>query len=70
MQRAAADRALSGYPYFRAHPAYTAAVAAYMQARFGVTLDPVAKTIAGTATITYTNNSPDTLDVLFPRLYA
>ena len=27
MQRAAADRALSGYPYFRAHPAYTAAVA-------------------------------------------
>ena len=33
-----------------------------------VTLDPVAKTIAGTATITYTNNSPDTLDVLWLQI--
>lgn len=33
-----------------------------------VTLDPVAKTIAGTATITYTNNSPDTLEVLWLQL--
>ncbi|WP_294285299.1 M1 family metallopeptidase [uncultured Sphingomonas sp.] len=33
-----------------------------------VTLDPVAKTIAGAATITYTNNSPDTLDVLWLQI--
>ena len=33
-----------------------------------VTLDPVAKTIGGTATITYTNNSPDTLDVLWLQI--
>lgn len=33
-----------------------------------VTLDPVAKTIAGTATINYTNNSPDVLDVLWLQL--
>jgi hypothetical protein len=33
-----------------------------------VTLDPVAKTIAGRATITYTNNSPDTLDVLWLQI--
>lgn len=33
-----------------------------------VTLDPVAKTIGGTATITYTNNSPDVLDVLWLQL--
>lgn len=33
-----------------------------------VTLDPVAKTIAGTATITYSNNSPDTLDVLWLQI--
>jgi hypothetical protein len=33
-----------------------------------VTLDPIAKTIAGTATITYTNNSPDTLDVLWLQI--
>ena len=28
MQRAAAESALSGYPHFRAHPAFTVAVAA------------------------------------------
>ncbi len=33
-----------------------------------VTLDPATRTIAGTATITYTNNSPDTLDVLWLQI--
>ena len=33
-----------------------------------VTLDPVAKTISGTATIAYTNNSPDALHVLWLQL--
>jgi LL-diaminopimelate aminotransferase len=38
MQRVAAERPLSGYPYFRAHPAFQAAVAGYLERRFGVTL--------------------------------
>ncbi|WP_267433503.1 M1 family metallopeptidase [Sphingomonas sp. GM_Shp_1] len=33
-----------------------------------VTLDPATRTIAGTATISYTNNSPDTLDVLWLQI--
>ncbi len=33
-----------------------------------VTLDPATRTIAGTATIAYTNNSPDTLDVLWLQI--
>ena len=33
-----------------------------------VTLDPAARTISGTVQITYTNNSPDTLDVLWLQL--
>ena len=33
-----------------------------------VTLDPATKTIGGTATIAYTNNSPDALDVLWLQL--
>lgn len=39
MQRAAQDRSLSGYPHFRAHPAFQEAVTGYLQARFGVTID-------------------------------
>jgi LL-diaminopimelate aminotransferase len=46
MQRAATDRALSGYPYFQAHPAYAAAVAGYLDARFGVTIDPAREMLA------------------------
>ena len=33
-----------------------------------VTLDPATRTIAGTATISYTNNSPDTLDALWLQI--
>ena len=46
MQRAAADRALSGYPAFRVHPALADAMAGYMAARFGVTLDPAREVLA------------------------
>lgn len=46
MQRAAADRALSGYPAFRVHPALAEAMAAYMATRFGVTLDPAREVLA------------------------
>ena len=74
MQRAAADRALSGYPYFRAHPAYTAAVAAYVHARFGVTLDPVAELLAlagskeGIAELILSHTNPGDV-VLVPEVY-
>jgi hypothetical protein len=34
-----------------------------------VRLDPAAKTVAGTARISYTNPSPDTLDVIYLHLY-
>lgn len=33
-----------------------------------VTLDPVAKTISGSAAITYTNNSPDAIDLLWLQI--
>ena len=36
MQRAAAEPALSGYPHFRAHPAFTVAVAAYLATRYSL----------------------------------
>ncbi len=46
MQRAAAERALSGYPYFRGHPDFFRAVATYLDARFGVSVDPTRELIA------------------------
>ena len=46
MQRVAADRALSGYPYFRGHPAFAAAATAYLTQRFGVTVDPAREFLA------------------------
>ncbi len=74
MQRTAADRALSGYPYFRAHPAYTAAVAAYLATRFGVTVDPVAELSAlagskeGIAELILSHTNPGDV-VLVPEVY-
>ncbi|WP_396223695.1 aminotransferase class I/II-fold pyridoxal phosphate-dependent enzyme [Gemmatimonas sp.] len=46
MQRVAADRALSGYPYFRADPAFAAAATTYLAQRFGVTVDPAREFLA------------------------
>lgn len=46
MQTATTERALSGYPYFRAHPAFAEAACGYLQARFGVTVDPREEFIA------------------------
>ena len=46
MQRAAAERALSGYPYFKGDPAFFAAVTRYMDERFAVRLDPTRELIA------------------------
>lgn len=37
--------------------------------RLDVTLDPAAKTVAGTGTIAYRNPSPDSLDAIWLRLY-
>lgn len=46
MQRAAADRGLSGYPHFKGMPAFVGAVAQYMHERFDVTLDPSREVMA------------------------
>lgn len=46
MQRAAQDRALSQYPHFRGHPAFLGAAAAYMNDRFGVSLDQTRELLA------------------------
>jgi LL-diaminopimelate aminotransferase len=46
MTRAASERSLSGYPYFRGHPQFLAAAAGYVQERFGVTLDPARELLA------------------------
>ncbi|MFN8884537.1 aminotransferase class I/II-fold pyridoxal phosphate-dependent enzyme [Gemmatimonas sp.] len=74
MQQAAADRSLSGYPNFRMHPAYQAAVVGYMQARFGVTLDPSAQLHAlagskeGIAELILSHTNPGDV-VLVPEVY-
>lgn len=74
MQRTATDRALSGYPYFRANPVYTAAVTAYLYARFGVTVDPVAELLAlagskeGIAELILSHTNPGDV-VLVPEVY-
>ena len=46
MQRAVTERALSGYPYFRGHPDYFAAITKYLGERFGVDVDPSRELIA------------------------
>ncbi len=46
MQRAAAEPALSNYPYFRGHPAFLEAACDYVRQRFGVTLDPTRELLA------------------------
>ncbi|MCE2901678.1 MAG: aminotransferase class I/II-fold pyridoxal phosphate-dependent enzyme [Gemmatimonadaceae bacterium] len=74
MQRAAADRALSGYPHFRAHPQYAAAVQGYLASRFGVHLDPVQEVLAlagskeGIAELIQSQVNPGDV-VLVPEVY-
>ncbi|MEI6739120.1 MAG: aminotransferase class I/II-fold pyridoxal phosphate-dependent enzyme [Gemmatimonadaceae bacterium] len=46
MREAVGEPALSGYPYFRAHPAFAEAVVSYMAARFQVTIDPTREMLA------------------------
>ena len=46
MQRAVTEPALSGYPYFRAHPAFAETVASYIAARFDVHVDPYTELLA------------------------
>jgi len=74
MQRAVADRALSGYPHFRAHPALQQAVAGYLQERFGVSIDPVTQLHAlagskeGIAELILAHTNPGDV-VLVPEVY-
>jgi len=74
MQRAAADRSLSGYPQFQAHPAYREAVAAYLHTRFGVTIDAAKQMHAlagskeGIAELILSHTDPGDV-VLVPEVY-
>lgn len=74
MQAATTERALSGYPYFRAHPAFAEAACGYLASRFGVTVDPRAEFIAlagskeGIAELILAHTNPGDA-VLVPEVY-
>ena len=74
MQRTAADRALSGYPEFRAHPLFRQAVAGYLHTRFGVRIDAGSELLAlagskeGIAELILSHTNPGDV-VLIPEVY-
>jgi len=74
MQRSAADRALSGYPEFRAHPLFRQAVAGYLHTRFGVSIDMGSELLAlagskeGIAELILSHTNPGDV-VLIPAVY-
>jgi len=74
MQRTAADRALSGYPEFRAHPLFRQAVAGYLHTRFGVSIDAGSELLAlagskeGIAELILSHTNPGDV-VLMPEVY-
>lgn len=74
MQRVAVDRELSGYPHFQAHPAFREAVGAYLQTRFGVSLDVERQLLAlagskeGIAELIMAHSAPGDV-VLVPEVY-
>lgn len=74
MQRAAAEPALSGYPYFRGHPDFMASVTAYLSGRFGVSVDPTRELVAlagskeGLAELVLSHVDPGDV-VLIPAVY-
>lgn len=74
MQRAAAEPALSGYPHFRGHPDFLAAVTSYLHARFRVQLDPSREVLAlagskeGLAELVLANVNPGDV-VLIPAIH-
>jgi len=74
MQRTAADRGLSGYPEFRAHPLFRHAVASYLHTRFGVSIDAGSELLAlagskeGIAELILSHTNPGDV-VLIPEVY-
>ena len=74
MQRTAADRGLSGYPEFRAHPLFRQAVAGYLHTRFGVSIDVGSELLAlagskeGIAELILSHTNPGDV-VLIPEVY-
>lgn len=74
MQRTAADRGLSGYPEFRAHPLFRQAVAGYLHTRFGVSIDAGSELLAlagskeGIAELMLSHTNPGDV-VLIPEVY-
>jgi LL-diaminopimelate aminotransferase len=74
MQGTATERALSGYPYFRAHPAFAEAACGYLHTRFGATIDPREEFLAlagskeGIAELILSHTNPGDA-VLVPEVY-
>lgn len=74
MQRAASEPALSGYPYFKGHPDYLAAVTRYLAERFNVEVNPASELIAlagskeGLAELVLATVNPGDV-VLIPEVY-
>jgi LL-diaminopimelate aminotransferase len=74
MLAAASERALSGYPYFRAHPAFAEAACGYLARRFEVTVDSREQFIAlagskeGIAELILSHVNPGDV-VLVPEVY-
>jgi len=74
MQHTTTERALSGYPYFRAHPVFAEAACGYLAQRFGVAVDPREEFIAfagskeGIAELILSHTNPGDA-VLVPEVY-
>lgn len=74
MHRAVEERALSGYPHFRAHPGLLTAIEGFLSTRFGVHVDPVREVVAlagskeGLAELVLSHVNPGDV-VLIPAVY-
>lgn len=74
MREAAGERSVAGYPHFQAHPQYADAVARYLEARFGVSLNPAREMLAlagskeGIAELLLSHCGPGDA-VLIPEVY-
>jgi LL-diaminopimelate aminotransferase len=74
MREAAGERSVAGYPHFQAHPQYAEAVARYLEARFGVSVNPAREMLAlagskeGIAELLLSHCGPGDA-VLIPEVY-
>ncbi len=74
LREVAGDRSVAGYPHFQAHPEYAEAVTQYLEARFGVSVDPARELLAlagskeGIAELLLAHCGPGDV-VLIPEVY-